>query len=357
MKAGYTISVLAHGLALAWALVSFSAQPLEAPPVDPIVADVVTDTEFSQITAGVTTAKQTPTPKPVVDKVADVRDPAPKAPELKVAKQEVLTPTAPPPAPPQPDPKPDPTPEVKPDPKPEAKPEAKPAKPEAPPPAAATPPPPEEPDPAVEAMQREEARKEEARKVEEARKAEEARRREEIKKQREEKRREEQRKREEAKKIEDAHTQSLSRIETALIDKRTPQRQAVAGTMVNPTASLGTTTGTAPQLSQNEQSRLLAEIMRQLYGCWHPPVGLADAKTLVVTVDFSLNRDGSLAGPPVVKPTGSGPLFQTAAESAVRAVRECTAPPVGPMRLPARLYDVENGWRELEVNFDPRNMF
>src|SRR5262249_60596811 len=140
---------------------------------------------------------------------------------------------------------------------------------------------------------------EEAKKKEEAKKLEEAKKREEARK------REETRKREEAKKREEVKV-DLDRIQTALLDKRTPQRQAVTGTMVNPTPSLGSTTGNAPQLSQNEQAMLIA----QLRGCWNPPVGVAEAKDLVVTVKFSLNRDGSLAGEPIVLNRGRNALFQ-----------------------------------------------
>jgi colicin import membrane protein len=295
--------------------------------VDSIVADVITDTEFSQITAGSRTAKQTPKPTPVVDKVGEVKE-QPKDPLLKVAsKQEVVTDTAPPPAPPQPDIKP-------PDPKPaEAKP---PVQPPAPAPAAAEPPEPAI-DPVAEALKREEAkRKEEARKAEEVRKREEAKKREEA------------RKREEAKKREEVKM-DLSRIETALLDKRAPQRQAVAGTIVNPAPSLGTTTGTASQLSQNELARLLAMLKQQLSACWNPPVGVREARDLAVRVRFSLNRDGSLSGEPVVTNRGSNPMFQVAAETALKAVRSCQ-----PLRLPAAKYEV---WQEVEVNFDPAEMF
>jgi colicin import membrane protein len=141
----------------------------------------------------------------------------------------------------------------------------------------------------------------------------------------------------------------LNRIEAALIDKRTPQRQAVTGTIVNPAPSLGATTGNAPQLSQNELARLAAMIKQQLYSCWIPPIGAADARDLVVLVGFSLNRDGTLAGNPVVKNRGSNPLFQIAAESALRAVRSCS-----PLRLPAAKYE---SWQEVEVNFDPKELF
>jgi outer membrane biosynthesis protein TonB len=335
MKAGYTISAVAHALILGWGLLTFSAKPLEAPHVDPIVVEIITDTEVSQITNGSKTAKQTPKPTPVVDKLGEVKEP-PKEPTLKVAaKQEVLTETAPPPAPPQPDPKPDPKPV-----------EAKPPAPQpAPMPPAATEPPAPAPDPVAEALKLEEAkRKEEQKKLEDAKqkKLEEAKKREE--------KREEARKRQEAnKKQREEVKNDLNRIETALIDKRTPQRQAVTGTIVNPTPSLGTTTGTAAQLAQNEDARLMAMLNAQLKPCWNPPVGLADAKNLVVRVSFSLKRDGTLAGEPVVTTRGSGPLFEAAKESALRAVWTCQ-----PLRLPAAKYEA---WQNNDIGFDPREMF
>jgi hypothetical protein len=100
-------------------------------------------------------------------------------------------------------------------------------------------------------------------------------------------------------------------------------------------------TGTAPQLSQNE----LAVLIAQLRGCWAPPLGVVEAKDLVVTVRFSLNRDGSLLGEPIVVNRGINALFSVAAEAAIRAVRVCQ-----PFRLPASKYEA---WQEVEVNFDP----
>ena len=137
----------------------------------------------------------------------------------------------------------------------------------------------------------------------------------------------------------------LDKIETALLDKRAPRREMVTGTLVNPTPSLGSPTGNAPQLSQNE----LNALHDQLMGCWNPPVGVAEAKSLYVIVRFELNRDGSLSGEPSVVNRGSAALFQVAAESATRAVRRCQ-----PFRLPAAKYDA---WREVEVKFDPTEMF
>ena len=140
----------------------------------------------------------------------------------------------------------------------------------------------------------------------------------------------------------------LDRIETALLDKRAPQRQAVTGTMINPTPSLGSTTGNAPQLLQNEDARLQAMLNAQLASCWTPPVGVREAKGLVVHVSFSLNRDGSVSGQPIVTNRGSNPLFQIAAETAVRAVLSCH------FRLPPSKYD---SWQRVDASFDPIEMF
>jgi len=298
MRTGYTISAIGHGLVLAWSLYSFSAKPFDMVPVESVAADVISEREFSQLMTGAKTAPKVAMPLPVVDKIGEpkevVTEPAPKVsdkPEIKVAE-------AVPPKPAESQP-----------------PEAKPA------PAAATSDSKPEPDPIAEALKKEEAkRKEEAKKRDEAKRREEARKREENK-------------------------FDIDKIQTALIDKRAPQRQAVAGTLVNPTPSLGAPTANAPELSQNEVDALRAQLM----GCWNPPVGVAEAKDLIVIVRFALNRDGSVSGEPMVVNHGSNALFQIAAESAMRAVRSCQ-----PFRLPASKYEA---WRDVEVKFDPNDMF
>src|SRR5262249_16633258 len=133
-------------------------------------------------------------------------------------------------------------------------------------------------------------------------------------------------------------------IQTALLDKRDPQRQAITGDAVNRTPSLGTSTGQAPALTQSEIDALRAQIQ----ACWNPPAGTADAKELIVRVKILLNQDGWLAAEPVLMNRGSG-AFQIAAESALRAVRRCA-----PYKLPIAKYEV---WKDVEVTFDPRDMF
>jgi outer membrane biosynthesis protein TonB len=316
MKSGATISAVGHSLVLAWCLLSFSATPYAVAPVDSVAVDVISENELSQLVAGSKTAPQAEKPQPVIDRIGEPHEPVKDALAKPVDKPPVLMAEA---SPPEANP-----PEAKP---PEAKPPPpKPAesKPAAPPPAASEAKPDlrkSEPDPIAEALKREEAKKkEEAKKLEEAKRREEAKKREERK-------------------------FDLAKIETALLDKRAPQRQVVTGSLVNPTPSLGAPAANAPTLSQNEIDALRAQLMT----CWNPPVGVADAKDLIVIVRFALNRDGSVSGEPTVVNRDANALFQVAAESATRAVRRCQ-----PFRLPAAKYEA---WRDVEVKFDPNDMF
>ena len=105
-------------------------------------------------------------------------------------------------------------------------------------------------------------------------------------------------------------------------------------------AMLGAAAANAPELSQNEIDALRAQLM----ACWNPPVGVLDAKDLSVVLQFSLNRDGSVSGQPVLVNRASSPLFQVAVESAKRAVLSCQ-----PFRLPVAKYEA---WQEVEVKFN-----
>jgi len=101
MKSGVTISTLGHAILLAWGLLSFSARPFDAATAESLPVDIISATDFSQMTAGVKTAPKAEAPKPVVEKVAD--DPKPvKNPEAKVSEKpeiEAQKDDAPPPAP------------------------------------------------------------------------------------------------------------------------------------------------------------------------------------------------------------------------------------------------------------------
>lgn len=90
----------------------------------------------------------------------------------------------------------------------------------------------------------------------------------------------------------------------------------------------------------------------QMRRCWSVPAGAANAEDLVVQIKVYLNPDGSLAQPPKLvnqaRLSAGDAYFRTAAESAMRAIRRCA-----PFKMPAEKY---SGWRELDLNFDPREM-
>jgi len=290
MKAGLTISTVGHLTLLAWGLVAFSSKPFDAAEAVPV--DVISDTEFSQIMAGSKTAPKAEAPKPVVDKIAEpkpVKDPTPKVsdkPEITTAAAE----NAPPPMP-----------EAKPEKREKTEPETK-------------------PDLIADAIKRDEAKKPEPPKKAETPLP--------------------------PKKPPPPQPRFDANKIAALLDKRDPRRESMTGATLNHTAALGAPTATGPTLSMSELDALRA----RLHQCWDVPVGVQDARSLSVIVHFQLNKDGSLASDPRVLNHSQHPVFQVAAESAVRAVRKCA-----PFSfLPVAKYEA---WRDLEANFDPREMF
>jgi outer membrane biosynthesis protein TonB len=92
-------------------------------------------------------------------------------------------------------------------------------------------------------------------------------------------------------------------------------------------------------------------IMSQIAKCWSPPAGAKDAQNLVVVIDAEFNVDGSYVKAEIASESrsryNSDPFFRTAAESALRAVRQCS--PI--KNLPPEKYET---WKNLELHFDPK---
>ncbi|MEM9221628.1 MAG: cell envelope biogenesis protein TolA [Pseudomonadota bacterium] len=110
-------------------------------------------------------------------------------------------------------------------------------------------------------------------------------------------------------------------------------------------ASLGAATGRASAaLTLSEMDALRSQMQR----CWNPPIGLAGGETIVVAVQIRLAPDGSVETVNDVG-GGAGSLYVIAADAARRAVIQCQ-----PYRLPPTKYD---SWKDVLVNFDPRELF
>jgi hypothetical protein len=91
----------------------------------------------------------------------------------------------------------------------------------------------------------------------------------------------------------------------------------------------------------------------QLEGCWNIPIGAKEAENLNIEILMSIGQDRVLREAHVVDTAryNSDTFFRAAADSALRAVR---SPLCSPFDLPPDKYDQ---WKEITVNFNPREMF
>jgi outer membrane biosynthesis protein TonB len=293
MRTAYAMSGVGHAAVLLWSIWSLSARPLPAVPSEALPVDIVSVSEFTQMTAGNKSAPKAEPQKPLVEKIAEAKpvdDPAAKL----VEKKEVNAAREPPPAP-----------DAKPA---ESKPEQKKAE--------------AKPDPAADAPAKQEAKKPEP-------------------------------KRAEAKppvppKPAPTTPKFDAKQVAALLDKRDSARLAAAGETLNPSATLGTSTGQSAQISLSE----LDALRQRLAQLWSPPAGAKDPQELVVVFRIKLNRDGRIApGPwPQLVASGNTPLAIAARESAARALNR------------GQPYDMlkpehYEQWKDIEITFDPREMF
>jgi outer membrane biosynthesis protein TonB len=295
MRTAYVMSGVGHAAVLLWSIWSLSARPLPAVPSEALPVDIVSVSEFTQMTAGSKSAPKAESQKPLVEKVAEanpVEDPAAKV----VEKKEVKAAREPPPAP-----------DTKPA---ESKPEQQ-KKAEA------------KPDPVTEAPAKEEAKKPEPKMAEAKPPVP-------------------------PKKPAPPAPKFDPKQVAALLDKRDSARLAAAGETLNPSATLGTSTGQSSQISLSE----LDALRQRLAQLWSPPAGAKDPQELVVVFRIKLNRDGRIApGPwPQLVASGNSQHAIAARESAARALNR------------GQPYDMlkpehYEQWKDIEITFDPREMF
>ena len=235
----YAISAVGHGAVLLWSVLSFAAKPLPAPPNEALPVDIVSVSEFTQMTAGNKNAAKVEAQKPLVEKVADakpVEDPTAKV----VEKKEVKAAREPPP----------PVPESKP-----AEPEKKSTE--------------AKPDQVAEALAKDDAKKPEPKKAE-------------VKPPTPQK-----------KPAPPAPKFDPKQVE-ALLDKRDSTRLAAAGDTLNNATSLGASSGASAQISLSE----LDALRQRLAQLWTPPAGAKNPEELVVVFRIKLRPDGRLAPGP-----------------------------------------------------------
>jgi colicin import membrane protein len=305
------VSAAAHGAVLIYAVVGFNSAKEFDPYKEALPVEVLTLSEFDQLTKG-SNASKTIADKPKVQakKVAAATpDPPPPAPEAKenVAapppEPEAVETPPPPPEPPKEEPK---------------KAEAAPAIPE-PKPADLPKPPEKKVDDNSQAELDKLIKKEVEKKPE--------------------------------KKVEKKPDKPKPKFDpskiASLVDKRDPGMKPQNAPELSNVTTAGVSAGTAPQLSLSMQSMIGAMIQEQLYACWAWPAGVTPSPDLVATITFEVTQDGVLAGAPRLANNSGNPSFTAFAESAMRAIHSCTASE-RPLRLPAEHYSF---WKNITLDF------
>jgi hypothetical protein len=107
------------------------------------------------------------------------------------------------------------------------------------------------------------------------------------------------------------------------------------------------------KLSDEARMSLGDAMKRQIAQCWKLDAGIKDIETMTVVLRIKLRADGSIEDAKIID---SGRMardffYRSFAEGAKRAVLECA-----PYNLPPDMYDGEEGWKEMELNFSPQEM-
>ena len=287
-------SIALHVLVIGWGLVTFSTKAFESMPDESLPVDIVSVDQLAKIAAGMRTGKKE-NPKPLVEKVAEAKPADDTVGKIEEKKPPVVTDTSPPPQPKveekpvekKPDP---PKPVAEQKPKEEPKPEKKQEPPKV--------------DPIAEALKKEEKKPPPKPQAQAAKPPEPPK-----------------------PKTERVYDQSKI---AALLDKRDPTRQSVAGETLNSNASLGLAKGT----NADNSATWGAMFRQQVERCWKKPYGGIEQQKSEAAFAIRLKRDGTLEGMPVPEGTPATPYLKVYQESALRAIIECQ-----PYRLPANYFD------------------
>jgi colicin import membrane protein len=126
------------------------------------------------------------------------------------------------------------------------------------------------------------------------------------------------------------------------LDKRAATRHELAGSALNASASLGTTSGTAATNVATWRGAFMTAVRR----CFTPTYNGQDQDQYAADIDIPMKIDGTLASEPVIVEV-RGPsrsIAQALAESAKRAIVQCQAYTF----LPKQQYE---SWKKIETTF------
>lgn len=311
-------SIALHVLVIGWGLLTFSSKAFIAPE-ESLPIDIISTDQLAQITNGQKTGKKEE-PKPKVEKIAEAK-PEEDAVGKVTEKKELIKTNSTPEPPPKPVEKPV---EKKPEPpKPvaEAKPKDEPK--QEPKPQEKKPDPAKE-DPIADLQKKLDTKKPPPKPVEQKVAA--------VQPQQQPKPRE--------------RSFDPAQIQRDL-DKRAATRHELAGSTLNASASLGSTSGTAATNVATWQGAFQGAVKR----CFTPTYNGQDANQYEADIDIPMRIDGSLASEPVIVAV-RGPsrsIAQAVAETAKRAIVQCQVYSF----LPKQQYD---SWKLIPMTFGLKDM-
>jgi len=138
-----------------------------------------------------------------------------------------------------------------------------------------------------------------------------------------------------------------------LLDKQKERgRQRTEGERSDRTQA-GAGLGTAERVAIEDRGAAL--VRAHMRRCWRMPADLPDPERYVVTVEFDLNRNGTLNGQPrVTSPTNYtfDPYMRRAVQEAVRAIRQCDPYPFPDDPIVGEHYEL---WRNQIYRFRLEN--
>ena len=134
-----------------------------------------------------------------------------------------------------------------------------------------------------------------------------------------------------------------------LLSHEQPAQRPSSARAASQQASLGSPTASAPKMSPSLMGQLDGLMQDRYKQCWNY-VGMAATRYIPqIKVEYAVN--GALTSEPVLLNPPGDPNLRTLAESALRAVRRCN-----PMPIPAQFAPYFEEWRSRILRFDPEEM-
>ena len=107
------------------------------------------------------------------------------------------------------------------------------------------------------------------------------------------------------------------------------------------------------KFSEEAKMSLIDAMKRQVMQCWNLDAGIRDIEKMSTVLHIKLKPDGEIETIKFLDQSrmDRDPFFRSFVESTRRAVLECA-----PYNLPPDMYEGNEGWKEIELEFDPNEM-